>query len=81
MIYIRLNKKTKGVKVMYFQFQVAGCLNTQYVKADSQEEAYAEAVHVAAGESNLYGFGQIEGKALTAAIAEDFNGSLHIPLA
>ena len=66
-------------KSMYFQFQVAGWLNTQYVKANSQEEAYAEAVHVAAGESNLYGFGEIKGEELEQAIAEDFNGCLHIP--
>ena len=65
---------------MYFQFQVSGWMNTQYIKADSWDSAYAEAVHVAAGESNLCGFGKIQGVDLEQAIAEDFNGCLHIPL-
>ena len=64
----------------YYQFQVSGWLNTQYVKADSKESAYAEAVHVASGESNLYGFGEISESDIAEAIADDFNGCLHIPL-
>lgn len=64
---------------MYFQFQVSGWINTQYVKAESRELAYQEAVHVAAGDSNLYGFSEIEGKDLEEAITNDFGGCLHTP--
>jgi hypothetical protein len=63
----------------YFQFDVAGWLNTQYVKAESQEVAYAEAIHVAAGESNLRRFGVLEGRELEEAIADQFGGCLHTP--
>jgi hypothetical protein len=62
---------------MYFQFQASGWLNTQYVKANSFELAYSEAIHVAAGESNLYGFGELIGSDLDKAKEEDFNGCLH----
>lgn len=67
-----------GDKIMYFKFEVSGWINTQYVKADSWKSAYAEAAYVAAGESNLYGFGEIKGKELEQAISEDFNGCLHM---
>lgn len=45
---------------MFFEFNVSGWVNTQFVKANSEAQAFEAAVKIAAGENNLFGFRQIE---------------------
>lgn len=62
---------------MFFRFNVSGWLNTQYVEAATEQQAYEEAIRVAAGQDNLYSFCLIEAEELEEAMSESFGGCLH----
>jgi hypothetical protein len=44
---------------MYFEFNVSGWTNAQFLKASSEAKAFEAAVKIGSGETNIFGFKRI----------------------